>query len=73
MTAGGPAYVMSPEMRKTVEGMRRAAAALEPPGVDDKKQLPKEIKDMLGPFANQLSRCERARVRFRASGFGFTV
>ena len=56
MPVGGPAYVMSPEMRKSVDAMRRVAAASEPPGADDKKQLPKEIKDMLGPFAKQLSR-----------------
>lgn len=47
---------MSPEMRKSVDAMRRAAAALEPPGADDKKQLPREIKEMLAPFAIQLSR-----------------
>ena len=48
--------MMSPEMRKSVDAMKRVAASSEPPGSDDKKQLPKEIKDMLGPFAKQLSR-----------------
>ena len=47
---------MSPELKKSIEALRQAAASQEQPGVDDKKQLPKAIKDMLGPFANQLSR-----------------
>ena len=56
MRSGASAYVMSPELKKSIEALRQAAASQEQPGVDDKKQLPKAIKDMLGPFANQLSR-----------------
>ena len=63
--AGASPYVMSPELKKGIEALRQAAASQEQPGVDDNKQLPKVIKDMLGPFANQLSGCPP----FRSSGF----